>query len=111
MKDEIKKLLLDISESIAGIETHIGSNRNFFKYQENRTVRKAVERELEIIGEAINKILKMDSEIKISKARSIVDMRNRVIHAYDSINDTIVWKIATVDIPLLKAEVDELLAE
>jgi len=109
MRDEIKKLLLDISESIAGIESHIGDNRNFFIYRENRTVRKAVERELEIIGEAINRILKMEPEINISKARSIVDMRNRVIHAYDSINDTIVWKIATVDIPLLKIEIEQLL--
>ena len=68
-----------------------------------------VERELEIIGEALSRILKQKPNIEISYASIVVDLRNKVIHAYDSVNDTIIWKIITKDILVLKEEVEKLL--
>jgi uncharacterized protein with HEPN domain len=56
-------------------------------YQKNLTVKRAIERELEIIGEAINRILKEKPDFKIQNARKIVDLRNFIIHGYDSIDD------------------------
>jgi len=65
-----------------------------------------VERELEIIGEATNRILKIDGSIAISNARRIVDLRNRVIHAYDAVDDVIVWSVVVKSLPGLKQEIN-----
>ena len=83
--------------------------RDFILYKGNKTIRRAVERELEIIGEAISKLLKINPTIEISYARLIVDLRNKVIHAYDNVNDAVIWKVIIKDIPVLQTEVDILL--
>ena len=72
-------------------------------------LRNAVERNLEIIGEATNKILLLNPEITISNARRIVDTRNKIIHGYDEIEDVNIWVIIINHLPLLKDEVNELL--
>ena len=109
MNDEIKKYLSDILTSAEAIDIHLGEKKNFNEYLNNFTVRRAVERELEIIGEAMQRILKIQPGIAISKARLIIDLRNKVIHAYDVVDDAIIWKIISKDIPVLKAEVEKLL--
>lgn len=76
-----------------------------------RTKRKAVERELEIIGEAVNKLLKINPAIEISYARQIVDLRNKVIHAYDNVNDIVIWSVVMNHLPKLKSEVNILMQE
>jgi len=101
--------LLDILNSIESIEEYLGEDRNFKKYESSKLLRRAVERELEIIGEAMNRILKIDSTIDISNTRRIVDLRNFVIHAYDSVDDVIIWGILIKDLPLLKEQVQKLL--
>ena len=73
-------------------------------------MRRGIERELEIIGEAINRLLKIDPAMKIDNARKIVDLRNWVIHGYDKIDDVVIWGIVSKKIPLLKKQVKELLA-
>ena len=72
-------------------------------------VRRAVERELEIIGEAVNRILKMDPNFEIADARQIVNLRNLVIHAYDNIDNIVLWGIISKDIPILKIRIDSLI--
>jgi uncharacterized protein with HEPN domain len=78
-------------------------------YKQNKLVRRAVERELEIIGEAMSQILKMQLEISISEARKIVDLRNLVIHAYNSVDNIIIWGIIHKQLPILKSEIDILI--
>ncbi|WP_310296792.1 HepT-like ribonuclease domain-containing protein [Flavobacterium aquidurense] len=63
------------------------------------------------MGEAMNRILKLDSEIVISNSRKIVDVRNRIIHGYDSVSDDIIWGIVIRNLPVLQKEVEELLGE
>jgi uncharacterized protein with HEPN domain len=74
-------------------------------------VQRAVERELEIIGEAINKLLAVEPAISISYARLIVDMRNKIIHSYDSINNDVIWKVVIKDIPVLEQEINILITQ
>jgi len=74
-------------------------------------LRRAVEREFEIIGEAMNRLLKLDENIKISAKELIIGMRNRVIHGYDKIDDVIIWGAVVRHLPLLKKEVTALLDE
>lgn len=109
MKHNIYKYLFDIKVAIDSIEDYLGKERNFSKYQESKLLRRAVEREIEIIGEATNRILKLDSTISIENARRIVNTRNWVIHSYDSVDNIIVWEIVTKHLPKLKSEVEQLL--
>ncbi len=74
-------------------------------------VRRAVERELEIIGEAMKRLLEIDPDVKISEKRNIVNFRNRISHSYDSIDEETVWGIIINHLPKLKTEVDNLLNE
>jgi len=109
MQLEIKKYLLDISNSIDSIHEYLGEKKNFAVYESNKLLRRAVERELEIIGEAVNRILRIDSTIEISDSRRIVNLRNWVIHSYDNIDNVIIWGIVDKDLPLLKKQVTFLL--
>ena len=109
MNNEINKYLRDILNSIQAIDIHLGGKKDFLFYTKNITVKRAVERELEIIGEATNRILKADPDFPIAQARVIVGLRNRVIHSYDAVDDNLVWRIISKDVPFLKAEVENLL--
>ena len=109
MHDEVKKFLTDISESIISIEQYLVNSKEFSQYEANKMLKRAVERELEIIGEAISRIKKINPEIIITSSRKIIDLRNKVIHAYDAVDDTIIWGIIIKHLPVLKTEVENLL--
>ncbi len=109
MTEEIRKNLFDILESINSIDSFLGSNHDFNIYLSNKMLRRAIEREFEIIGEAMNRALKLDSSINISSKVQFVSMRNRVIHAYDKVDDEIVWGTIIRHLPILKNEVENLL--
>jgi uncharacterized protein with HEPN domain len=70
--------------------------------------KKAIERNLEIIGEVMNRILKVEPSFPIDNAQNIIGTRNRIIHAYDNISDELIWTIVVRDLPLLKKQLEEL---
>lgn len=109
MVPEIKKLLFDIKESINSIEDYLGEKRDFNVYLDNKMLRRAIEREFEIIAEAINRIDKMDSTLQITSKKQILGMRNRVIHGYDKIDNEIIWGTIVRHLPVLKTEIIEFL--
>ena len=110
MDNNIKTWLYDILSSINEIESYyIDTPKIFEIYQNDLRTKRAVERNIEIIGEAMNRILKLDSEIIISNSRKIVDVRNRIIHGYDSVSDDVIWGIVIRNLPVLQREVEELL--
>ena len=74
--------------------------RQYEVFETDVVYRKFVERNIEILGEAMNRILKADPDICISSARKIVDTRNYVIHAYDSLKPDILWAIVINHIPI-----------
>lgn len=110
MQLKIQKYLFDIQTSITSIYEYIGEKRNFKDYKKSKLLRRGVDWELEIIGEAASQILKIDANIEIDNARKIVDLRNLVIHSYDSVDDIIIWGIINNHLPLLKAQVEKLLS-
>jgi len=73
--------------------------------------KKAVERNLEIIGEAVKRILSAEASFPIENAKKIISTRNRIIHDYDNISDEIIWAIVTRELPRLEKEVTDLLEE
>ena len=109
MKNEIKKYLFDIHEAIKSIDVYLGDKKDFNDYCQTKMLRRAVERELEIVGEAMSHILKLEPAIGIQNGRRIIDLRNMVIHGYDSVDNVIIWGILSRYLPILKEEVTELL--
>ena len=109
MENEINTWLTDIKQAILEIYTFLPEPRIFFEFQKNIMARKAVERNIEIIGEAVKRILQKSPEINITNARKIVDTRNRFSHGYDSISIDVVWAIVNRDLPTLEKDIDELL--
>ena len=112
MDNEIKTWLYDILSSINEIESYFVDTPKMFEiYQNDSRTKRAVERNIEIIGEAMNRILKQGSGIEISNSRKIVDVRNRIIHGYDSVSDDVIWGIVIRNLPVLQEEVEKLLGE
>lgn len=112
MDNNIKTWLYDILSSINEIESYfIDRSKEFKVYENDIRTKRAVERNIEIIGEAMNRILKEDSEIIISNSRKIVDVRNRIIHGYDSVSDDVIWGIVILHLPILQKEVERMLRE
>ena len=109
MKHEIKIWLEDIRKSIEEINEFLPELLSYQDFEKDLKTRKAVERNIEIIGEAINRIIKIHPEIAISDSRKIVDTRNRIIHGYDSITPDILWLIIKRSLPTLRDEVNRLL--
>ncbi len=111
MDNRIQTWLFDILNAIEEIELFLGDPpKTFDEYQHDKKTKRAVERNIEIIGEAVNRILKEDPEFSIEHARNIVGTRNRIIHGYDSISDSLIWSIMTTHLPKLKEEVSRLIA-
>jgi len=111
MDERILKWLHDIFRAIIEIEGFLDRQTDFFEYQKNLLLKRGVERNLEIIGEAMNRILQRDTtfEDKIEEARNIVGLRNQIIHAYDGISDENIWAIVTNHLPKLKSQISLLI--
>lgn len=96
--------------AIAEIDSFFNnSTKEFTRYKNDLRTKRAVERNIEIIGEALSRILKRDETIKITNSRKIVDTRNRIIHGYDSVSDEVIWGIIIKYLPVLQIEIKELL--
>lgn len=112
MDTEIKVWLYDVLNAINEIESFFtNASKEFIAYKNDLKTRRAVERNIEIIGEAINRILQKDDRIKFSNSRKIVDTRNRIIHGYDTVSDEIIWGIVISHLPTLQLEIEMMLKD
>ncbi len=107
MDNRINAWLEDIERSIDEIFDFLPEERNFINYQKDLKTKKAVERNIEIIGEAVNRIYRLHkTEIfHIENAQRIIGTRNRIAHEYDAISDEIMWAIIIRELPKLKKEI------
>ena len=101
-----KKLLLDVCEAGESILENT-TGKSLAEYSRSRLLRRAVEREFEIIGEALKRLAEVDpvTAASVSQLRRIIDFRNRIIHGYDTVDDTVVWGVAEQSLPTLIREV------
>lgn len=107
MQPRILKFLLYIQSVIQEIEAvKTKTDNNFNSFQSDILLQRAVERDLEIIGEAIRNIMALDPAIKITSARNIIGLRNIISHAYDSVEPEMIWGIIQNNIPALAAEIN-----
>ena len=105
MTEKGKKYLSDILIAIDLIEKFIADTPDFNLYQNDLKTQSAVERQLAIIGEALNKLKQTESDLIIQNDKQIIGFRNRLVHAYDSIDNAIVWVIVKRHLLELKKEV------
>ena len=110
MNLEVQKWLYDILVSIQSVNEFVGDVRVFEAYESDKKTRRSVEREIMIIGEAINRINNAEPTIEITHARQIIATRNRVAHAYDAVDNAMIWNIVINHLPSLKSEVEKLLS-
>ena len=112
MDKEIQVWLFDILNSILEIESFVDfEETNFQDYSSDVKTKRAVERNLEIIGEAVNRISKKDENLEITDKRKSIRVRNRIIHGYDQVSDELIWSIITQYLPVLEKEVRQYLNE
>jgi uncharacterized protein with HEPN domain len=110
MDRDIKTWLFDIIIAIEEIEQFLPQGKRLFEeYKSDLKTKRAVERNLEIIGEATNRILNKDSNFELSHSRKIISLRNRIIHGYDVISDELIWGIIINDLQKLKLEISKYL--
>ena len=109
METEIYKYLFDIVDSVEIIETHILNIESASDYGNDLKTIDAVERRLSIIGEALNKAIKINPQLNISNRKEIIGLRNLLVHNYDSSDDATIWTIVKKHLPILKEEVELLL--
>ncbi len=110
MNDETRKNLIDVLQAAEEIQDFV-CGMDFKAYQNNAVTKRAVERDFEIIGEALNRIKNTDSELleTISGHHRIIGFRNILIHGYDVVDEAIVWQAVTNHLPILMGEVKEIL--
>jgi uncharacterized protein with HEPN domain len=109
MDNKINTWLEDILRSIDEIFDFLPEKRDFLEFQKDLKTKKAVERNIEIIGEAVNRIMNYkNAQIEIQNARQIIGTRNRIAHEYDNISDEVIWTIIVRELPKLKEEIIKL---
>lgn len=112
MDNYIAVYLFDIKRAIDEVESFFVDYPMRYEVFENDYLRRsAVERKTEIMGEAINRILKIQRDFPLPNAKAIIDTRNRIIHGYDSVKPEFLWGLVIRHIPQLKKDVERILAE
>ncbi len=110
MTEKQLKLLYDVKLAIDEIDSYFETeSKTFENYKSNSILRRAIERNLEIIGEAMNRLLKENPKFTIENSVRIIGLRNQIIHGYDSVSDENIWGIVTLHLPKLKSEVNSLI--
>lgn len=112
MRLEAKKYLYDIQQAAARI-ADFTAEKEFEQYRTDAMLRAAVERQFEILGEALAQLARLDDVLasRISERRRIIAFRNILIHGYADVDDRLVWDVVKTKLPALRREVDALLAE
>lgn len=111
MPPEARAYLHDIEQALVLIE-QFRHGKTFDDYLSDPLLRSGVERQLEIIGEAVGKLSRADPQAAatLTGRRRIIALRNILIHGYASVDDRVIWNILDHDLPVLQAEIRTLLA-
>jgi uncharacterized protein with HEPN domain len=112
MHADAAKLLWDAQQAVQRIERFL-SGKRFDDYQRDDLLRSAVERQFEVVGEALNQLSKADpaTALQIAALPRIVAFRNILIHGYASVDNRLVWGVVETQLPQLAAVLTRLLAE
>lgn len=106
MQPKLLKYILDIESVIEEIESIKRKTQNDFNnFSKDIILQRAIERDLEIVGEAIRKIVDINPSIQITGSKNIIGLRNIISQAYDSVEPEMLWGIIHRNIPVLADEI------
>lgn len=110
MRPEARKFLYDIRKA-CDLIARFSASKTFADYSADPLLKSGVERQFEIIGEALSQMLKIDPSLAghVTETRRIIAFRNILIHGYAAVSDEVVWDVLRVDLPTLRKEVGSLL--
>ncbi|MDE6339299.1 MAG: DUF86 domain-containing protein [Muribaculaceae bacterium] len=112
MDEYILVYLYDIFNAIEAVESFfVDYPKRYDMFESDHLRRSAVERKTEIMGEAINRILKIKPDFPLPHAKEIINTRNRIIHGYDSVTPEFLWSLVIRHIPELKKDIAQLIGE
>ncbi len=112
MDEYIEIYLYDIKNAIEEVESYFeGYQMRYEIFEKDYLRRSAVERKTEIMGEAINRILKIQRDFPLNHAKDIIATRNRIIHGYDSVKPEFLWGLVIRHIPQLKKDIEQIIEE
>lgn len=112
MDDYIAVYLYGVKRAIEEVESYFADYpMRYDIFEKDYLRRSAVERKTEIMGEAINRILKIQHDFPLPNAKAVIDTRNRIIHAYDSVKPEFLWSLVIRHIPQLKKDVENIIEE
>ncbi len=109
MHHELSQSLLDALNACQSIQ-EFTQGQTFEQYLENKLLRSGVERQFEIMGEAFNRIDVIDTNFRdrLPEMGAVIGMRNRIIHGYDAVDDSIIWDAVQRHVPRLTAWLEKL---
>lgn len=110
MQRDARKYLFDVKQA-SDLIVAFSAGRSFDDYQRDAMLRSAIERQFEIIGEAVSQLARLDPAVteRLTEYRRIIAFRNILIHSYATIDDRIVWGMIEGKLPQLRMEVEALL--
>lgn len=104
--------LQDILDAINDMQScFVGFPERYDLFEKDIMRKCVVERKVEIMGEAINRIKKADPSVIIPNARAIIDTRNRIIHSYDNVQPEFLWSLVLRHIPELKKDIEQIIVK
>jgi uncharacterized protein with HEPN domain len=112
MRPEARKYLWDANHA-AELISRFTATKTFGDFSDDLLLRSAVERQFEIIGEALARLLRLEPDVasSIADVRSIIGFRNVIAHGYDSLDITAVWGLIQGRLPELRDTLRDLLAQ
>lgn len=112
MRRDPRAYLWDAVQAVAHVE-QFTRDRTFEDYEADVLLRSGVERQLEIVGEALNQLSRVDADLaaRIPELASIVGFRNVLVHGYATVDDARVWDVVEHNVPMLRAVITRLLEE
>ena len=107
MRRDLRKYLADIQQCIAEVNLFM-KDKTLVDYEQDVLVRRGVEREFTILGEAMKRIAQISPELhtRIDHVREIADFRNVIVHQYHDVDDAYVWNMTTDSLPILSQQID-----
>ena len=110
MRRDARCYLWDALKAAEAVQTFL-RGRTYEAFVENDLLRSAVERQLEIIGEALSQLAKVDPQIadNVAELRRIIAFRNILVHGYAAIDYDTVWRLIEDKLPELQSNLTMLL--
>src|SRR5438477_9239525 len=111
MDEKLQKHLWDVLDRIKRLEDALTPISSYAEFSGNYIIIAATERHIEVIGSAVKEAISIKHDIEITDSKKIIGMRNIIAHGYNTVEPPVLWATWKKSIPILKKEIEKLLAQ